>query len=689
MINLFLLLFISLFHAEECTDQWTKRASSLVQVKLQETAPELYTPVSVIFTPNVPVPDNLTDILLIPSTFLGQDPTTCIKQECQNTIKWDMVFFTERTQRHMQRDSSLDVLKCGDEVSECRANSIPISAFPLIPSFTPTFRPSDAPSVNPSEGPSVHPTLAPSFQPSTTPSASPSLFYPSHAPTRFPIVKMHLKVNEEVLWKSRNVHLLKSIFSSLYEVPVETIQLKDVRQTDEMYGGVDVELEVRTHVYAPIEVKFEDQVYITDRLKETTNIVLENDGFNIISLETLKAWKGFGELSDMICSSVTESQNDRIQYKTRKVGDKWIVTLEVNLDERLKMALELGANDIREDDDMKNSAAVVKPKSYYTFVLNLGISKSELNTLKRINRLKNALSSLLKGIYSTDITIKKIEESRDVGVSRIHLEISTSENVENFDLNHEDEVFLVESTVSEGSRTTTTIDIPLIILLSLVLVFISIPTIYYAFFHVQKNQFKAVDIDDMFGEQPGLVNYSMGNRDLHGCFIPVSQPGELSNNSSDSEVSENSCEEGKNRGNETPRGGEKKLKRKNVKHIYARQIMVNSSEEGSSSPSSCASLIIGHNSSNSSIVSNASSINPHIIKRNSSNLLRRSSSRSDTRGMYSIEDEEPSIVISSVIIDDTLTDDEEENEAKEKKQNEKDEKKKKMLKNSHTEKQIT
>ena len=82
------------------------------EVKLQETAPELYTPVSVIFTPNVPVPDNLTDILLIPSTFLGQDPTTCIKQECQNTIQWDMVFFTKRTQNHIQRDSSLDVLKC-------------------------------------------------------------------------------------------------------------------------------------------------------------------------------------------------------------------------------------------------------------------------------------------------------------------------------------------------------------------------------------------------------------------------------------------------------------------------------------------------------------------------------------------------------------------------------------------------
>lgn len=445
--------------AAECEPQLTRRSGSSVEVILEETAVNSFTPRAVRFTPLTPVPENLTNLMIVPA----QSNTSCGPQ-CNPSVQYDIVYFTGDTDAYevlhsflanpgdWRLDNEIHVLTCED-LESCPSQRLPdpvdvatsssakhakiddddLSSVALIPTLRPSNGPSINPSSHPSDQPSARPSVEPSWSPTIAPSLSPTTAIPSSHPTAHSVVKMHLRLDEEILWQSRNVHLLKSLVSSMYHIPLDVVQLRDVKKRD---GGVDVEVELLEPTSSDIEVNFEDQVYITERLKDSSETAVTNtiDGTSVVSLDVLRRSTEFAGLADVICSSITE--NLRI-VDVREVGNKLQLVVEANL-KRNALQIELDS---------------LHQLNTYSIQLDLPVQKNALYTVEKLGRLKKALSRRIAGVEQDDIKVLSLLPSEAGDSTAVDVEIN-SPYLENVSLTEEDKIFIVDSIL--GSTTGTT-----------------------------------------------------------------------------------------------------------------------------------------------------------------------------------------------------------------------------------------
>jgi len=426
---------------EECgTTQWTRRSSSSVQVQFREHAPNDYRPVAVLFTPHRPVPDNLTEIMILPASA----EQSCGEDECDPEGDFDLVFFTKSIGRRHFLKTELELVQC-DEVETCKAKSIPESTrqisslFPVEVRKTPTYDPSLKPSVGPSSNPSASPSLSPSTGPSVEPSAGPTTGVPTIAPTPYPHVKMKLMLDEKVLWKQQNINLLKNLFSTMYEVPYDTINLVTVTRNSGGDDGIDVQLEIRDHGQEPIEVSFEDQVYITGRLQHSS-LLLQGDGDSLVSLEILKRTDQFGQLQEVICGSLSEAFHDVKVREVKQFGSQFHLTIEATL----------------QPSDVAFQLNQLEDVSVHRRTMVLPIRKDELFTFQRLEKMKGALSERLPGINKRDIKIISCSPEAE-GSTSVEMEIQTNNANVLDNLTHEDEVFIVDQILHTRPSTTSSI----------------------------------------------------------------------------------------------------------------------------------------------------------------------------------------------------------------------------------------
>jgi len=430
MHSYFLVLALILTHealGEDCPSHWTRRGSSSILVQFRESEPNQYRPVSVIFTPNQPVPENLTEILIIPA----RASHSCQRDQCDPRGDFDLVFFTKSLGRHFVK-SELALVQC-EEVESCTIPEPTLRPPALgemslvIPSIKPSTGPSKYPSFGPTVHPSVHPSMNPSTAPSFEPSKGPTTDIPTAPPSKFPVLKMRLMLEEKVLWRPQSIHLLKNLVSDMYDVPVDSLQLSTVTKSDED-DGVTVEMEIRDHhgvdPNIPIDISFEDQVFITGRLKHSA--VLEAEGeLNLIPLDVLKRTKQFNALNEIICGSISEHFHDVKIHDVKQFGSQYHLTIEATLQSNL-LSFELGE---------------LEPVSVHRRTMLLPIAKHELFTQMGLDRLKIALSKRLPGVNTRDIKVISLERETDDQTS-VDLDIST-DNPNILDhLTHEDEVYI-------------------------------------------------------------------------------------------------------------------------------------------------------------------------------------------------------------------------------------------------------
>jgi len=424
------LLYVGAFGDPECPSLWTRRGSSSISVQFREQEPNQYTPVAVLFMPLRPVPENLTEILILPSS------NTCGGQ-CDPRGDFDLVFFSKTMSRHLVQ-SKLELVQC-DEVESC---TIPEPTLrPRNDLAIPTLKPSTGPSVWPSYGPSQHPSFRPSWSPSVAPSFEPSkgptTDIPTSPPSGFPVLKMKLMLEEKVLWKPQNIHLLKNLVSDMYDVPVENLQVSTVTKEEEN-DGVTVEMEIRDpRNVEPIDVSFEDQVFITERIKDGDSAVLEAGGdMRPIPLHELQRSKQFHALNEVICGSISEHFNDvKIRDVKHYVPGKLKFTIEATLQPNL-LSFELGE---------------LEHNHRRTMVLPIPKQKLLANRMKSLDRLKSALSDKLPGVHKNDITVINLQRESDATTS-VDLDIATDNPNVLDHLTHEDEAYIAEQVV-RGSPT--------------------------------------------------------------------------------------------------------------------------------------------------------------------------------------------------------------------------------------------
>jgi len=423
------LTFLHAFFAEEhCPKHWTRRGSSSILVQFRESEPNQYRPVAVLFTPNQPVPENLTEILILPA----QATNSCGAETCDPGGDFDLVFFTKKLERHFVK-SELGLVQC-NEVELCTIPE-PTQRSPgqlAIPTRKPSTGPSRWPSVGPSQQPSVRPSFDPSVAPSFEPSKGPTTNWPTAPPSGFPRVKMKLMLEEKVLWKPQNIHLLKNLVADMYDLPVNSLQLSTVTKSEEEDGGVTVEMEIRNHQTESIDISFEDQVFITGRLK--LSAVLEGgEDINFIPLDSLKRSRNFNALNKIICGSISEHFHDVKIHDVKQFGSQYHLTIEATLQSNL-LSFELGE---------------LEPIETHRRTMVLPIAKQELFSRKRLDRLKSALSNRLPGVNKHDIKVISLERQADATTS-VDLDISTDNPNALDQLTHEDEVYIAEQ-VLRGS----------------------------------------------------------------------------------------------------------------------------------------------------------------------------------------------------------------------------------------------
>lgn len=384
-----------------------ERSPSHLQIELKNVNGDHYEFVSLLVSSEFVLPSNISELMFIPRTKSLRSPCIRANDFCSrgNTAEYDLIYVTSVL------ETTPTFSQCSDHFVQCAENS-------LEPAVDPSHSPSIQPSVTPTQSPSVTPTVDPSHSPSNQ---------PSNPPSHYPLIHLRLNVKEDLLWHKENIEMFKKEVSKLYDIPEENILLVSM-----VPKGEQVEVGIEIKGGKTPQVNFEDEVYLTEKLSETS--IGKNN--IVVPLEMLEKHEKYETFRHQLCVSLLQNE----------------LSLE-GIDHGKLLIIKNVLKDLWLRLDREDVKQLYQPSDGSTFHFTLPLSKSQLDSSASILRLKEALSFHLESSPDDLSVLTTNSISPNSRQTRVVMKCRScyQEKLENFELDREQKLDIVDHVLEKNS----------------------------------------------------------------------------------------------------------------------------------------------------------------------------------------------------------------------------------------------